>query len=149
MPLLNIIGVDSLHRNFNVCFGLSIREREEDFEWHLNCLKKLQEKYNIGQPSVILSDFCRALKNAAKAVYPGVPQQLCVWHIMKNVNHHIKKKWVQEGDPTPVQTALCDTVDDLNGPGPDPPSYSGPGAAPAGSEGVDDDAEEELEVPGR
>jgi hypothetical protein len=137
MPLLNITGVNSLFDNFNVGFGLSRSESEEDFNWHLNCLKCLQETHNIGQPAVILSDFCRGFKQAARSVYPSVPQQLCVWHIMKNVNHHIKVKWVQSGGDEPLQQPQDHDHGTLDGPGPDPPSYKGPYAE------ADDEPEEE------
>lgn len=46
------------------------------------------------EPSVMISDFDKAFKRAARASFPDtVKHQLCVWHILKNVAHNIKKKW--------------------------------------------------------
>jgi hypothetical protein len=128
MPLLNITGVNALHENFNVAFGLSGKEEEGDFTWLLENMDTLRRDpdYNIDKPSVILSDFCKGFKKAARVVFTGVPQQLCVWHIMKNVNHHVNKKWV----PATVANSLIEApipdenaAPDLDGPGPEPPSY--------------------------
>ena len=127
MPLLNITGVNALHENYNLAFGLSGREEEADFAWYLTQLDTLRKDNEIDQPNVILSDYCRGFKKAARVVFAGVPQQLCVWHIMKNVNHHINKKWVPEtvGNSfieTPNLT-INNSEQDLDGPGPEPPSY--------------------------
>jgi len=88
MPLLNVTGVNALHSNFNVAFGPTGGEKEEDFAWHLQCLQALREEHEIPEPSVILSDFCQAFKSAADKAFKNTRQQLCLWHIMKNVNHH-------------------------------------------------------------
>src|ERR1700694_2490331 len=105
MPLLNIVGINSTHTNFYVAFGLAASEKEDDFRWHLSCLKRLQENHSVDDPGVIFSDFCRGFKKAALVIYPTVPQQLCMWHIMKNVNHHVGKKWVQQGSSQPLALA--------------------------------------------
>jgi hypothetical protein len=90
----------------------------------------------IDNPGVIISDFCRGFKKAALRVFPTTPQQLYVWHIMKNVNHDTSKKWVQKGVAQPLASAIPVLTSDLDGPGPDPPSYR-----PAASN--EEDGEEE------
>ena len=40
-----------------------------------------------------MSDFDTAFKNAARTVFPTAQQQLCIWYIMKNVLHNVRKKW--------------------------------------------------------
>ena len=125
MPLFNISGVNSLHDSFYVGFGLSSWKTEDDFTWHFDCLKELQRKHQVGDPIVICSDFCRGYMKAAKKAYPSIPQQLCVWHIMKNVHHHIPKKWVQSDDEgavlAPTPTTLATSLDAA---GLDPPTYT-------------------------
>jgi hypothetical protein len=145
MPLLNIVGVNGLHKNFSVAFALSLQETEDDFHWQLACLKRLQESYSVDAPGVIISDFCRGFKKAALAVYPTVPQQLCVWHVMKNVVHHVSKKWVQLGDSQPLLTAIPTALGTLDGPGPDPPSYRPLIEDEAAEEGDGEDPEEALD----
>jgi hypothetical protein len=137
MPLLNIVGINVIHTNFHVAFGLAVSEKEDDFRWHLSCLKQLQESHSVDDPGVIFSDFCRGFKKAALVIYPTVPQQLCMWHIMKNVNHHVGKKWVQQGSSQPLAlAAIPETLGTLDGPGPDPPSY-----CPAVNDEEDDNEE--------
>jgi hypothetical protein len=138
MPLFNVVGINCLHKNFSVAFGLSVQETEEDFHWHLTCLKRLQVSHSIDDPGVIISDFCRGFKKAALVVYPNTPQQMCVWHIMKNVLYHLGQKWVQEGVDEPLATAIPVVTSDLDGPGPDPPSYK-----PAANNEENDEGEED------
>jgi hypothetical protein len=146
MPLLNVVGINSLHKNFNVAHGLSLQETEEAFHWHLSCLQSLQTAHSIADPGVIISDFCRGFKKAALRVFPKTPQQLCVWHIMKNVNHHASKKWIlvqsQETVAQPLATGIPATTDDLDGPGPDPPSYRPATNNEDGEDGEEEDPDE-------
>lgn len=148
MPLLNITGITSLHTNFHVAFSLASGEAEADFTWQLGCLNRLRAQHEIREPTVILSDFSRAFKRAASLAFASSPQQLCVWHIMKNVAHHITKKWIKstatasdlllEADEKHAiddRTALSDDQ-----PGPDPPSYKGPTSDEADE--ADEDPEE-------
>ena len=110
------------HDSFYVRFKLSSGETEDDFTWHFDCLKELQRKHQVGDSTVICSDFCRGFKKAAKKAYPSN----CVFGtIVKNMHHHIAKKWVQSDDegavlaPTPTTLATS-----LDAPGPDPPTYT-------------------------
>ena len=137
MPLLNVTGVNALHSNFNVAFGLAGGEKEEDFAWHLQCLQALREEHEIPEPSVILSDFCQAFKSAADKAFKNTRQQLCLWHIMKNVNHHLQSKWVESGVVNSV-TLLPWPEQRDSGPDPEPPNY--------GDEGPDGDGLNDLQL---
>ena len=53
----------------------------------------MSEYHNIPSPLVIVSDYDKAFENAAQKVFETSQQQLCVWHILKNVVHNIKQKW--------------------------------------------------------
>ncbi|KAM4067795.1 MULE transposase [Hirsutella rhossiliensis] len=79
LPLLQVVGTTGLHKSYSVAFGLAAKEDE----------------------GVIITDFDEALKNALNAIFPQSQQQLCTWHIMKNVVLHIKKKWVGTLDDRP------------------------------------------------
>ena len=93
MPLLQIGGITGLHTNFSVAFALSSGEDEDSFFWSLSQLVGLAEQHNIASPLVIMSDFDKAFKNAARRAFETSQQQLCVWHILKNIVHNIKQKW--------------------------------------------------------
>ena len=93
MPLLQIGGLTGLHTNFSAAFALTSMEDEDSFFWALSQLKEMSEYHNFPSPLVIMSDYDKAFKNAAQKVFETSQQQLCVWHILKNVVHNIKQKW--------------------------------------------------------
>jgi hypothetical protein len=103
----------------------------------------------IALPHVILSDFDHAFKRAARIVFDGVPaeeldtsppdpthararlskvkHQICLWHVMKNVCHNVKKKWIGTLDGTRLGdsgggkgSGIAD-ADNAPGVGPEPP----------------------------
>ena len=82
-----------MHTSFNVAFGLLTKEDEASYEWVLTQLHRAATQAGINMPQVIITDFDLALKKGLSTVFPGAQQQLCVWHIMKNVILHIKRKW--------------------------------------------------------
>jgi hypothetical protein len=94
MPLLQINGVTAIHTTFNIGYCLLSGEREECFTWVLSVLQELLSLKGIPLPKVIISDFDKALKKAARAIFPNVQHQICLWHVMKNIAHNTKKKWV-------------------------------------------------------
>lgn len=59
-------------------------------------MRRLAQDEGIPDPYVIISEYDRAFKNAATSVFPedAEKQQICRWHVMKNVVHNIKKKWL-------------------------------------------------------
>ena len=93
IPLLQIGGITGLHTNFSVAFALPNGEDEDSFFWSLSQLVGLAEQHNIASPLVIMSDFDKALKNAARRAFETSQQQLCVRYILKNIVHNIKQKW--------------------------------------------------------
>lgn len=159
LPLFDIVGATALHTTFYLAFGLSSGESEDDFKWHLNCLNSLRTRHSIPSPMVIISDFDRGFKKAALQAYPNVPQQLCIWHIMKNVIHHTNRDWVPKGATVSDKLLIVDegiqaSPDALEPgqPGPDPPSYykkkkqQGPAEGDNNDDGLDDEEEDPEEA---
>ncbi|XP_044717907.1 MULE transposase domain-containing protein [Hirsutella rhossiliensis] len=102
MPLLQIIGTTGLHKSFSIGFGLAAKEDEGAFQWILSQLREAGQQADIPDPGVVITDFDTALKNALDSVFPLTQQQLCVWHMIKNVVLHIKKKWHGSLDGTEI-----------------------------------------------
>lgn len=94
MPLLQVTGITPLHTNFSVAFALAAHEDIPAFTWILTQLRKTALLASIGDPKVIITDFDSALKPSLQDVYPNTQQQVCTWHILKNVILNIRKKWV-------------------------------------------------------
>src|SRR6185503_20191633 len=93
MPLFQVGGVIGLHTNFPIVFALISNEKEESYRWVLETLRDLGQHYGIPPPKVFVTDYDQAFKNAFKAVFLRIKQQLCRWHIIKNVVHNIKRLW--------------------------------------------------------
>jgi len=85
MPLLDMIGVDATQRSFCIAFAFLSGETEEDYTWALERLKSLYEQCNATLPSVILTDRCLAVMNAASALFPAATTLLCIWHVNKAI----------------------------------------------------------------
>lgn len=85
MPLLDMIGVDAAQRSFCIAFAFLSSETEDDYIWALDRLKSLYEQCNAALPSVILTDRCLALINAASTLFPTTIILICLWHANKAV----------------------------------------------------------------
>ena len=85
MPLLDMIGVDVAQWSFCIAFAFLSGETEEDYTWALERLRSLYEQCNATLPSVILTDRCLAVMNAASTLFPTAAMLLCIWHANKAV----------------------------------------------------------------
>lgn len=56
-------------------------------------LEDLRSVVTADEPHVVITDFEKALKNALENVWPDTQQQICLWHINKNVVFEVKKRW--------------------------------------------------------
>ena len=84
----------SAHTNFSVTFALALKEDTEAYTWIAKQLQETATKARVHEPLTIITDFDQALKNALSVIFPHSQQQICTWHILKNVILNIKKKWV-------------------------------------------------------
>ena len=85
MPLLDMIGVDAAQRSFCIAFAFLSGETEEDYTWALERLRSLYKQCSTALPSVILTDRCLAVMNAALTLFPSIALLLCLWHANKAV----------------------------------------------------------------
>lgn len=88
-PLLEIVGITSTNKTFNVAFCYMSKEKEDNYTWALTTLKTFLDDQYI--PSVIVTDRELALMNSISNVFPSTRHVLCSWHINKQVATHCKK----------------------------------------------------------
>jgi hypothetical protein len=108
MPLLHIMGVvpvsDKLKysngSNFLIGFAFLSGETEDEYYTVLQMLKDYVFYDANNQPEVFCRDGETALGSALEAVYPEVPQLVCLWHVEKNVLKKAKEVWVVYSDYT-------------------------------------------------
>ena len=93
-PLFHLLGCNSLGKFFSAGFCFLRTETQEDYHWALSTFFNLT---GIPPPHVFISDQEDALKNAALAVLPSVPQLLCIWHINMNVLTKAQQIWRDSG----------------------------------------------------
>jgi hypothetical protein len=103
MPLLNIVGVTGTNTTIHLAQCFMKGETLSDYEWALEQLKNLQNKFRIPGPQVFFVDRDLALLNALEAVYPAIPAFLCLWHIMKDVQAHARRSFPKELDEATMQ----------------------------------------------
>lgn len=117
MPLLQIMGMTSLHTTFNVAYVLISDEDPQSFRWVSNQLKKTLRLFNIPEPGIVLTDHDANLKCALDDTFPYVQQQICAWHIVKDVVLQVKRKWSgsSQGRGAAAQGDDDDSDDEDNG----------------------------------
>ena len=81
MPLLNIIGITSLGKNFWVVFCFLCSEKEGDFVWVMRCIRALYRRIGGRAPKVVLTDRALAVINALRDIFPETKHLLCFWHV--------------------------------------------------------------------
>jgi hypothetical protein len=104
LPLLHIVGCTNMQSFFSAAFCFLRTEKDLDYWWALSTFLRSTE---APRPRVFISDNEDALKSAARSVFPGVPQLLCVWHINMNVLTHAQLAWrTADGRTKEEKTAI-------------------------------------------
>ncbi|EAQ91260.1 hypothetical protein CHGG_03195 [Chaetomium globosum CBS 148.51] len=103
MPFLNVTGVTNTHSTFNIAFGVINKEDKPAYTWALERLENLRTEIGADYPYVVVTDFEMALKSASDNVWGDVQQQICLWHVNKNVFFEVKKRWVWAADQQPPE----------------------------------------------
>lgn len=94
LSLVQVNGVACNNQTFSIMWGLISGKKSERHEWVLNVLKEMTDDRGIDRPKVALTDMCVPIKEAFTAVYgEETKQMICLWHVMKNIVHHVKLKW--------------------------------------------------------
>jgi hypothetical protein len=85
MPLLNICAITG--GNKLIQFGLAFlsEETEKSYNWALDCLQEVMQRYNISEPLSIVTDRELALMKSIDSHFPQSHHTLCRWHVNMNV----------------------------------------------------------------
>ena len=100
MPLCIISGVTPLNTSFYVGFCFLSSESVEEYQWVLDCIKKIYIELDIPDPTVLATDGDRSIIKAIAAIpkiFPAAKHLLCLWHINKNVVSNCKKAFDSDG----------------------------------------------------
>ena len=99
MPLFEVTGTTPRKTVFPVAFGLASSESQEAFLWLARQLRDffqqicLQLTGDSRQIHVVITDNDRGMKVALAETFPDIQQQICSWHIQKNVLKNLAEKW--------------------------------------------------------
>lgn len=88
-----IVTMTNLDQAVSCAFAVINTERQEGYDFVVDQHNSLRERIRAPPPAVVLTDYEKAMKNALKRVYPDSHQQLCIFHINKNVKLNTSKKW--------------------------------------------------------
>ncbi|XP_012850801.1 PREDICTED: uncharacterized protein LOC105970510 [Erythranthe guttata] len=89
LPLLEIVGVTPVGKNFTVAVAFLRHENEDHYTWVLQKLKRLSPPQTL--PSAIVTDRELGPIKALENVFPTVPHLLCLWHINMNVGRRASR----------------------------------------------------------
>lgn len=93
LPFFQSNTITSITTNLSLFFGVMTNEREDTFLFVFDSIKQLLQQLKVPKPRVIIADKYDEAKNALSAVFPDIQQQICTFHILKNVLINAKKKW--------------------------------------------------------
>lgn len=85
MPVLNIVGSTACNKTFFAGFGFISNEKEESYNFLLQCLIDILDKEKINHPQTILTDKEKGLMNAIEQYFPFASNVICIWHIHQNI----------------------------------------------------------------
>lgn len=88
-PLVMLVGVNN---HYATCFfgcALLVDETIETYTW---VLETFLSAMNNKRPISIVTDGDRAMRKAIKKVIPEARHRLCVWHLQRNAQSHVRNK---------------------------------------------------------
>ncbi len=94
MSLFIISDQIALHKNFYVVFCFMTKEKQNDYVWVLQQLKRLYAKLKISDSTVLIIDMKKNLMNVCRLIFSVSNHLLCLWHINNNVLINCKKHFI-------------------------------------------------------
>ena len=116
-PFLEIVGVTSTWKNFNVAGAFLAHEETDNYTWAIEQLAKLFFKVKR-QPTCVVTDREAALMKPVYSMFPNVKFLLCRLHVQRNIEL-FARKLTDKARATRVANAYrdlfyCTTEEDYN-----------------------------------
>ncbi len=92
MPLINIIKITGMNRNFYTTSIFLTGEMEEDYDIIFSDLKILYDFQKLLYPIIFITDSYEAEIKALKKIFSEVNHILCIFHINNNILMKLKPK---------------------------------------------------------
>ena len=86
-PVIQLVGVTPVRKNFSIGFALVDNEKTESYVWVLKCLELMLGRR---QPTAFVTDKEQGLAAALRIIFPQTPHLLCIWHMKRNIEAKIK-----------------------------------------------------------
>lgn len=117
-PFFEVAGVTGMNTTFNVAYAMIPDECDPAILWVMEQLEELRIHIGVPQPPyVTITDFQSQTKTALSEVWGpgrtdpewrGTQQQLCIWHIMKNVRQGVNERYT--GKPKAFRAMTIDSL---------------------------------------
>jgi hypothetical protein len=105
-PLFVVTAQTNINSTANIAFGLIDNERRAGFDFLIQGIEDLRIKVEARSPAVAITDKDDQMRDAIRAVWPDTQQQLCRFHINKNV--HLNAKTKGKWPPPPPRNSLAE-----------------------------------------
>lgn len=92
MPFLHVVGVNSMTKTFSVAFCFLPNEQEASYDFAIDALDELFHTIDRS-PQCFITDQETALKNSLGNYFLDVPQRLCLWHLINNLECQVLQIW--------------------------------------------------------
>jgi len=92
MPLVNIIKMIKINRNFYAASVFFTGEKENDYNMIFLNLKDLYDFWKLLYPLIFVTDACEAEIKVLKKIFPEVNHIFCIFHINNNILVKLKFK---------------------------------------------------------
>ncbi len=80
-----------MNTNYYIPFAFVLKETFEFYKWLFECIKELNEYFDISDFNIIFTDAQKSLIKAISTVYPLASNLLFRWQINKNVPVNCQK----------------------------------------------------------
>ncbi len=92
MPLINIIKITDINRNFYAVSVFLAGEKKEDYDIIFLDFKILYDFQKLLYPVTFIADFYKIEIKALKKIFPKTNHILCIFHINNNIFMKLKPK---------------------------------------------------------
>lgn len=92
LPAVHFQTVTPIGKTASISLAFVTNEEEASYRLAVSAFRELV--MGNSPIEVLLTDDEDALKNALTAIFPTIPQLLCLWHVNKNVLTKVQQSWI-------------------------------------------------------